>query len=197
MLPVRTLRPAEPGCAPAAIFRKVLYPVAVTWMRKRDHNIFANAASLLICGILAGIVVAAAAFPAAAIAGLAAKAGSDDFSDLPSVLGVPTPPQISYLYASDGKTLISTFYDENRHDITLADMPMVIRNAIIAAEDQRFYQHHGVDLQGVVRAFLSNNAGNDTQGASTLTQQYVRQAITYSASSAASGRVRSLGSWLK
>jgi membrane peptidoglycan carboxypeptidase len=186
MRPVRTpaARPI-PGCAPAAIFRKVLYPVAVTWMRKRDHNIFANAASLLICGILAGIVVAAAAFPAAAIAGLASKAGSDDFANLPSVLGVPTPPQISYVYASDGKTLLSTFYDENRHDITLADMPLIIRNAIIAAEDQRFYQHHGVDLQGVVRAFLSNNAGNDTQGASTLTQQYVRQAITYSASSPA------------
>src|SRR5262249_5683936 len=153
-------------------------------MRKRDHNIVANAASLLICGILAGIVVAAAAFPAAAIAGLAAKAGSDDFAQLPSVLSVPTPPQISYIYASDGKTLISTFYDENRHDITLAEMPVVIRNAIIAAEDQRFYQHHGVDLQGIVRAFVSNTGGgNDTQGASTLTQQYVRQAITYSATS--------------
>jgi membrane peptidoglycan carboxypeptidase len=154
-------------------------------MRKRDHNIVANAASLLICGILAGIVVAAAAFPAAAIAGLAGKAASDDFAQLPSVLSVPTPPQISYIYASDGKTLISTFYDENRHDITLAEMPEVIRNAIIAAEDQRFYQHHGVDLQGIVRAFLSNQGGNDTQGASTLTQQYVRQAITYSATSPA------------
>ena len=54
------------------------YPVAVTWMRKRDHNIFANAASLLICGVLAGVVVAAAAFPAIAMGGLAAKAGADD-----------------------------------------------------------------------------------------------------------------------
>jgi membrane peptidoglycan carboxypeptidase len=159
--------------------------VAVNWMRKRDHNIVANAASLLICGILAGIVVAAAAFPAAAIGGLAAKASADDFAELPSVLNQPAPPQISYVYASDGKTLISTFYDENRHDIPFAEMPVVVRNAIIAAEDQRFYQHHGVDLQGIVRAFLSNQGGNDTQGASTLTQQYVRQAITYSATSPA------------
>jgi membrane peptidoglycan carboxypeptidase len=154
-------------------------------MRQRDHNIFANAASLLICGILAGIVVAAAAFPGIALGGLAAKAGADDFGQLPAELNVPTPPQISYVYASDGKTLMGTFYDENRHDIPLDQMPLIMRNAIIAAEDQRFYQHHGVDVQGILRAFLSNQQGGDTQGASTLTQQYVRQAITYSATSPA------------
>jgi membrane peptidoglycan carboxypeptidase len=154
-------------------------------MRQRDHNIFANAASLLICGVLAGIVVAAAAFPAVAMGGLAAKAGADGFGELPTELNVPTPPQISYAYASDNKTLMGTFYDENRHDIPLSEMPKIIQQAIIAAEDQRFYQHHGVDLQGILRAFLSNQGGGGTQGASTLTQQYVRQAITYSATSPA------------
>jgi membrane peptidoglycan carboxypeptidase len=154
-------------------------------MRQRDHNIFANAASLLICGILAGIVVAAAAFPAIAMGGLAAKVSADDFGNLPNSLPTTQPPQISYVYAADGKTLLATFYDENRHDIPFDQMPLIMRDAIIAAEDQRFYQHHGVDLQGILRAFLSNQGGGDTQGASTLTQQYVRQAITYSASSPA------------
>jgi membrane peptidoglycan carboxypeptidase len=153
-------------------------------MRKRDHNIFANAASLVICGVLAGIVVAAAAFPAIAMGGLAAKAGADEFAELPTSLNVPTPPQITYLYASDAKTLLGTFYDENRHDISLADVPQVMRDAIIAAEDQRFYDHNGVDVQGVLRAFVANQQNEDsTQGASTLTMQYVRQAITYSATS--------------
>jgi membrane peptidoglycan carboxypeptidase len=152
-------------------------------MRKRDHNIFANAASLLICGILAGIVVAAAAFPAIAMGGLAAKAGSDAFAELPTSLNVPVPPQITYVYANDSKTLLATFYDENRHDILLADIPQVMRDAIIAAEDQRFYEHKGVDVQGVLRAFVANQQREDTQGASTLTMQYVRQAITYSATS--------------
>ena len=64
----------------------VLYPVAVTWMRQRDHNIFASAASLLICGVLAGVVVAAAAFPAIAMGGLAMKASADGFGELPTEL---------------------------------------------------------------------------------------------------------------
>ena len=104
-------------------------------MRQRDHNIFANAASLLVCGVLAGIVVAAAAFPAVALGGLAAKAGSDEFGQLPGELSVAPPPQVTYIYASDGKTLLATFYDENRHNIKFEEMPKVMRDAIIAAED--------------------------------------------------------------
>jgi membrane peptidoglycan carboxypeptidase len=157
--------------------------VAVTWIRKRDRNLFANAASLLLCGILAGVVVAAAAFPVIAMSGLAAKAGVDQFGDLPDVLQEPAPPQITYVYASDNKTLLARFYDENRHDIPLTAVPMVMRNAIVAAEDQRFYEHNGVDLQGIIRAYVHNRAGDDEQGASTLTMQYVRNAITYSATS--------------
>ena len=83
-------------------------------MRKRDHNVFTNAASLLICGLLAGVVVAAAAFPAVAMSGLAAKAGAETFGALPKELTVARAPQISYLLASDGKTPLATMYDENR-----------------------------------------------------------------------------------
>src|SRR5262245_2072682 len=71
------------------------YPGAVTWMRKRDHNIFTNAASLIVCGVLAGVVVAAAAFPAVAMSGLAAKAGAEAFDKLPSELTVKRSPQIT------------------------------------------------------------------------------------------------------
>jgi membrane peptidoglycan carboxypeptidase len=163
----------------------VLYPVAVTWMLNRDRSLVANAASLLLCGILAGVVVAASAFPVIAMSGLAAKAGVDQFGDLPDVLQEPTPPQITYVYASDNKTRLAMFYDENRHDIPLGDVPMVMRNAIIAAEDQRFYEHNGVDLQGILRAYVHNQGGDSDQGASTLTMQYVRNAITYSATSPA------------
>ena len=66
-------------------------------MRKRDHNVLTNAASLLICGLLAGVVVAAAAFPAVAMSGLAAKAGAETFGALPTELTVARAPQISYL----------------------------------------------------------------------------------------------------
>jgi membrane peptidoglycan carboxypeptidase len=151
--------------------------------RKRDHNLFTDASALLVCGLLAGVVVAAAMFPAVALAGLAAKAGSDGFDSLPTTLQLQQSPQITYVYASDGKTLISTFYDENRRDVPLSDVAPIMQEAMVAAEDMRFYEHHGVDVKGVARAFVANQQANETaQGASTLTMQYVRQAIEYSAS---------------
>ncbi|MGR6322606.1 transglycosylase domain-containing protein [Micromonospora soli] len=150
-------------------------------MRKRDHNVLTNAASLLICGLLAGVVVAAAAFPAVAMSGLAAKAGAETFGALPKELTVARAPQISYLLASDGKTPLATMYDENRRDVKLKDIAPVMQKAIIAAEDHDFYKHNGVDLNGVARAFVNNQSGASRQGASTLTMQYVRLAISYSA----------------
>jgi membrane peptidoglycan carboxypeptidase len=153
-------------------------------MRKtsRDHNVVTNTASLLICGLLAGVVVAAAAFPAVAMSGLAAKAGAETFDKLPTELTVQRSPQISYVYAGDGKTLISMVYDENRRDVPLAQVSANMQNAIIAAEDQNFYHHNGVDMKGLARAFVANqNSGETEQGASTLTMQYVRMAISYSA----------------
>ncbi len=138
----------------------------------------------MICGLLAGLVVAAAAFPALAVTGLAAKVGADNFQELPDDLEVLPPPETSYLYAADGKTRITGFYEENRQNISLKEMSPVIREAIVAAEDNRFYDHHGVDLKGVLRALVANSkAGETRQGASTLTMQYVRQALVYSASS--------------
>lgn len=152
-------------------------------MRKRDHNVLTNAASLLVCGLLAGVVVAAAAFPAAALSGLAAKAGAETFDALPELFVDAAGPQMSRLLAADGKTPLATMYDENRRDITkIDDIAPAMRQAILAAEDHDFYQHNGVDLNGIVRAFVNNSQeGSQQQGASTLTMQYVRLAIAYSA----------------
>jgi membrane peptidoglycan carboxypeptidase len=152
-------------------------------MRRRDHNIFANATSLMICGLLAGVVVAAAAFPAAAMSGLAAKAGGQTFAQLPSELKDFSSPQVSRIYASDNKTLIAVMYDEFRSSVPLKLISKNMQNAIIAAEDREFYHHNGVDLKGAVRAFVNNNQGGDKQGASTLTMQYVRMSLAYSATS--------------
>jgi membrane peptidoglycan carboxypeptidase len=151
-------------------------------MRRRDHNIFANATSLLICGLLAGVVVAAAAFPAVAMSGLAAKAGGQTFAQLPSQLRDFTSPQITRIFASDNKTQIAVMYDEFRSDVPLKDISKNMQNGIIAAEDREFYHHNGVDLKGVARAFVNNNQGGSSkQGASTLTMQYVRMSLAYSA----------------
>jgi membrane peptidoglycan carboxypeptidase len=150
-------------------------------MRKRDHNLLTNAVSLLICGLLAGVVVAAAAFPAVAMSGLAAKAGAQTFEQLPSEIKDQKAPQITRLYASDNKTLLAMMFDEFRSDLALKDISKNMQDAIIAAEDHEFYKHNGVDLKGVARAFVANNNGQAKQGASTLTMQYVRMSIAYSA----------------
>ena len=73
------------------------------------------------------------------------------------------------------------FYDEFRSDVPLKDISMNMQNAIVAAEDHQFYKHNGVDVKGVARAMVSNNSGKTQQGASTLTMQYVRMSLAYSA----------------
>ena len=152
-----------------------------SWFRRRDHNIFANAATLVICGLLTGLVGAAAAFPAAAMSGLTIKAGDHAFAALPSELKDFSSPQISRVYASDGKTQIAVMYDEFRSDVPLSQISVNVQNAIVAAEDRNFYKHNGVDLKGTVRALVSDSSGGSKQGASTLTMQFVRLAREYSA----------------
>jgi membrane peptidoglycan carboxypeptidase len=141
-----------------------------------------NITSLVLCGILAGVVVAAAAFPLVGSVGLSAKAASESFEDLPGDLKAGPPPLTSKVYDAKGG-LITTFFDENREDIPFAKIPKVMQDAIIAAEDHRFWTHKGTDPKGIVRAFVSNIVSTDSgsQGGSTLTQQYVKQALYYSA----------------
>ncbi len=77
-----------------------------------------------------------------------------------------------------------------------ADIPVQMRHAIVAIEDRRFYEHHGVDYKGLIRAALTNQEnGSITQGGSTLTQQYVKNVLLESATTAgrAQGRHRPLG----
>ncbi|MFF4877775.1 MULTISPECIES: transglycosylase domain-containing protein [unclassified Micromonospora] len=134
--------------------------------------------TVLIAGVLAGLVLAAAALPAALVFGIGFSALSTPYSELPNTLRTPPTAQRSNLYANDGTTLITSFYQEDRVDVPLHEVAPVMRQAIVAAEDVRFYQHSGVDLRGVVRAFTVNKRdGHTRQGASTLTMQYVRNVL--------------------
>ena len=82
--------------------------------------------------------------------------------------------QTSFVYYSGGKAKIGQFSEQNRESIPLADMPQSMQNAVIAAEDRTFYTNKGIDPKGILRAAFSNAKGNSTQGASTITQQYVK-----------------------
>ncbi|WP_433387310.1 transglycosylase domain-containing protein [Micromonospora sp. KLBMP9576] len=135
--------------------------------------------TVLIAGVLAGLVLAVAALPAALVFGIGFSALAAPYSELPNTLRAPPTAQRSNLYANDGTTLITSFYQEDRVDVPLAEVTPVMRQAIIAAEDARFYEHSGVDLRGVVRAFTVNRRdGTTRQGASTLTMQYVRNVLS-------------------
>ncbi|MEV1333574.1 transglycosylase domain-containing protein [Micromonospora costi] len=134
--------------------------------------------TVLLAGLLAGLVLAVAALPGNLLLGIATRSAFGAYDALPDVLRTPVTPQRSYLYANDGKTLITTFYDVNRTDVPLADIAPVMRQAIVAAEDRRFYSHGGADLRGLVRALVANVKGGGTeQGGSTLTMQYVRNVL--------------------
>ncbi|MCO1599157.1 transglycosylase domain-containing protein [Micromonospora sp. RHAY321] len=137
---------------------------------------------LLRAGLIAGIVIAAAAYPLVALTGLGAKATAHAMEHKTKLLTTALPAETSYLYAPDGKTVLTMFYEEYRQYTKLSDMSPNIQQAIVAAEDSRFYQHHGVDPKGVARAFVSNaRSSGVSQGASTLTMQYVRMALRDSA----------------
>lgn len=83
--------------------------------------------------------------------------------------------QATRIYSADGK-LLAKLYLENREEVPLSQISTNMVNAIVAVEDERFYQHHGVDPIGLMRAVVRTASG-DTQGASTITQQYIRNTI--------------------
>lgn len=85
-------------------------------------------------------------------------------------------PQVPLrVYSADGK-LIGEFGEERRTFVRIENIPAVMKNAVLAAEDARFFEHGGVDPIGVARAFLANfSAGSITQGSSTLTMQLARE----------------------
>jgi len=87
------------------------------------------------------------------------------------------PALVSSIYAADG-SLIGEFYAERRYITPLSEVPQHVIKAFLAAEDVRFYEHGGVDLAGIVRAFLKNlQAGEIVQGGSTITQQVVKSLL--------------------
>lgn len=87
------------------------------------------------------------------------------------------PPTATRVYAADG-TLIGEFYVERRYLLPIEQVPLEVRRAFLAAEDADFYQHRGIDLQGIARAVYMNlSHGEIVQGASTITQQVVKQLL--------------------
>ncbi|MDP9408594.1 MAG: penicillin-binding protein, partial [Actinomycetota bacterium] len=127
-----------------------------------------------------GLAVAGLALPAAVAAGAGVRVVADSVDSLPGELVDPALPQRTVLLAADGSPLATLFlYD--RELASLDEIAPVMQDAIISVEDERFYDHVGVDVRGTARAMVNNSAGGATQGGSTLTQQYVKNALLLAA----------------
>lgn len=128
--------------------------------------------------VLVGALVGVAAIPVGAVLTYGTRWSQQQQAELPAQLLSQPSQQVTRIYANDGKTLITTFYDEDRHDVPLSGIAPEMRSALVAAEDVRFFQHGGVDLKGVARALATDaKSGDAAQGASTLTMQLVRNVL--------------------
>ncbi|MFE5483653.1 transglycosylase domain-containing protein [Streptomyces sp. NPDC056527] len=133
-----------------------------------------QAAKFLGVSVLSGAVLAGIALPAAGALGLAAKGTVEGFDEIPSNLKTPPLSQRTTILDSEGGHL-ATVYSRDRKVVPLEKISPYMQKAIVAIEDSRFYEHGAIDLKGVLRAINRNaQSGGVAQGASTLTQQYVK-----------------------
>lgn len=130
-------------------------------------------AEFLGVSVLCGVVLAGIALPAAGALGLSAKGTAAGFDELPGELRRPPLSQASKILDDKGG-LIAMVYSRDRTVVPITAMSPYVTKAIVAIEDARYYKHGAIDPKGILRAVGNNAQSGDTQGASTLTQQYVK-----------------------
>jgi membrane peptidoglycan carboxypeptidase len=124
--------------------------------------------------LLAGVLVAGMLFPTVGAVGVVSNRASDTVDATSADLVTTDPPLVSVITDKNGGP-IAYLYQQYRVNTPSNKISDIMKAAIVAIEDHRFYAHSGVDWTGTFRAALSNQAsGNVSQGASTLTQQYVK-----------------------
>lgn len=129
--------------------------------------------------VLAGVLVAALLFPAAGALGALSNSSGATVNKLSAQLIAQDAPLVTTITDRAG-TPIAHLFDQNRTPAAPEQIADTMKAAIVAIEDRRFYDHHGVDWSGTFRAALTDRAaGGITQGGSTLTQQYVKNYLVH------------------
>ncbi|WP_350347436.1 transglycosylase domain-containing protein [Agromyces sp. G08B096] len=130
---------------------------------------------------LTGVLVTAAVTPAIAVTGMAASSSINMFENIPDYLDINELSEKTDIYATrpDGsQQLLASFFSENREEVPLDRISQFVKDAAVAGEDPRFFEHGGIDIQGTTRAVLNEFVlGGDTQGGSSITQQYVKNVL--------------------
>ncbi|HWR84454.1 MAG TPA: transglycosylase domain-containing protein [Rhodoglobus sp.] len=130
--------------------------------------------------VLAGMLVAVVMAPGFVLTSLATSSAVGVYKSLPEFLELGELRERNEIYAgsSAGPVRIATVYQQNREEVVYEQISVHALNAAIDGEDRRFYEHGGVDVQGVVRAVVDNlRAGGVESGASTLSMQVVKNSF--------------------
>ena len=137
--------------------------------------------TLALSVVLAGALLAGLLLPWVGGPALVAQQSSSLLGDPPLELTDDPPPGNTTMLSANGE-VITSFYEENRDPVPSDQIAQVMKDAMVAIEDARFYEHAGLDVQGTVRAVLTNlAAGGVQEGGSTLTQQLVKQTLLQTA----------------
>ncbi len=129
--------------------------------------------AFLLIAVAGGILAAGLLLPAVGSVGAVGNATTDLFDDLPTELEIDQPSEQSVMLDASGNVM-ATFFAENRIVVGFDEISQHMKDAVVAVEDHRFYEHGGVDPDGILRATVRNIGGGELEGASTLTQQYVK-----------------------
>ena len=127
--------------------------------------------------VLAGVLVAVMVTPAIAVAGVTVNNTVGIFDSLPDFIEINSQPQQNRIFATAGgyPAQIATMYSENREEVSWEEVSDLAKDAAVSGEDHRFFEHGGIDLTGIARAAVTNVVdGGVSEGASTITQQYVK-----------------------
>ncbi|MFI6924242.1 transglycosylase domain-containing protein [Nonomuraea spiralis] len=146
-------------------------------------NRLSNIVRLTVAAVSAGLLAAAITLPAVGGTGTLVVSATEELNLKPMVLEEPPLSQTSTVYDAEGN-VIARFYDQNREVVRLDQIAGVMRTAIVAIEDDRFYEHGPIDVEGTLRALVTNFTSNRlSQGGSSITQQYVKQVLLNAADS--------------
>ncbi len=136
---------------------------------KKKHPVTGLIAVLSVIGVLVACLC---------VGGIAVCASW--LQDLPDYTNAETylkDSKPTVVYASDGSTVLARFQLENRESVERSQISDYVLKGTVATEDERFYEHGGIDIAGIARAFINNITGGALEGASTITQQLVRNTV--------------------
>jgi membrane peptidoglycan carboxypeptidase len=145
-------------------------PCAILVQPVKLTRLAVNFILLVIIGAVALATSVALFWPASATLSGAVAIRSIDIT-------LKAEPQRSYVFDRNGNVM-TTLYNEDRAPVSLKSVPQVVIDAVLAIEDRKFYEHHGVDYAGAFRAFFKNvNSGAIEQGGSTITEQLIKNTL--------------------